>query len=293
MALSRFRKTRKTPPDFRYYPYFPESYRQFIKTIPYENRIHVWARQTGVRTTGPCELEGGGGLKLESGYYLQNQETFILGGDDATADGTYEKPFANLTPAVNYVVNANVSAPFSQYAFIVYPGDYKESSFVNPFKKKHPDYRVNLFTDIFDNPIKKLPIDKRYTIEGKKRTDNYATHAFLDYPTWFYEFHYIGAGGNTRILYQNFPNYYDPVTGKYRGNYPISTTRNGDKMSYLGLWPTLYESRTKTGGNNRVDQGMTFDIPYDGIYTIRYYVCLLYTSPSPRDLSTSRMPSSA
>ena len=26
---------------------------------------------------------------------------------------------------------------------------------------------------------------------------------------------------------------------------------------------------------------------------IEYYVCLLYTSPSPRDLSTSRMPSSA
>ena len=24
-----------------------------------------------------------------------------------------------------------------------------------------------------------------------------------------------------------------------------------------------------------------------------YYICLLYTSPSPRDLSTSRMPSSA
>ena len=26
---------------------------------------------------------------------------------------------------------------------------------------------------------------------------------------------------------------------------------------------------------------------------VRVYVCLLYTSPSPRDLSTSRMPSSA
>ena len=26
---------------------------------------------------------------------------------------------------------------------------------------------------------------------------------------------------------------------------------------------------------------------------ILYYTCLLYTSPSPRDLSTSRMPSSA
>ena len=28
-------------------------------------------------------------------------------------------------------------------------------------------------------------------------------------------------------------------------------------------------------------------------YTKRYSDCLLYTSPSPRDLSTSRMPSSA
>ena len=27
--------------------------------------------------------------------------------------------------------------------------------------------------------------------------------------------------------------------------------------------------------------------------TVKSYVCLLYTSPSPRDLSTSRMPSSA
>ena len=26
---------------------------------------------------------------------------------------------------------------------------------------------------------------------------------------------------------------------------------------------------------------------------IKYIICLLYTSPSPRDLSTSRMPSSA
>jgi len=28
-------------------------------------------------------------------------------------------------------------------------------------------------------------------------------------------------------------------------------------------------------------------------YTLMPYTCLLYTSPSPRDLSTSRMPSSA
>ena len=29
------------------------------------------------------------------------------------------------------------------------------------------------------------------------------------------------------------------------------------------------------------------------IFNLGYYTCLLYTSPSPRDLSTSRMPSSA
>ena len=32
---------------------------------------------------------------------------------------------------------------------------------------------------------------------------------------------------------------------------------------------------------------------FDGEYIARIYGCLLYTSPSPRDLSTSRMPSSA
>ena len=28
-------------------------------------------------------------------------------------------------------------------------------------------------------------------------------------------------------------------------------------------------------------------------FPVKFYICLLYTSPSPRDLSTSRMPSSA
>ena len=31
----------------------------------------------------------------------------------------------------------------------------------------------------------------------------------------------------------------------------------------------------------------------DNLYEENFYICLLYTSPSPRDLSTSRMPSSA
>ena len=41
-------------------------------------------------------------------------------------------------------------------------------------------------------------------------------------------------------------------------------------------------------GGNIVMQGYTADQIFD-----QYAVCLLYTSPSPRDLSTSRMPSSA
>ena len=36
-----------------------------------------------------------------------------------------------------------------------------------------------------------------------------------------------------------------------------------------------------------LDQGLTQTIE------VTYQICLLYTSPSPRDLSTSRMPSSA
>ena len=39
----------------------------------------------------------------------------------------------------------------------------------------------------------------------------------------------------------------------------------------------------------------SFLITFNGFYylLLEYLVCLLYTSPSPRDLSTSRMPSSA
>ena len=36
-----------------------------------------------------------------------------------------------------------------------------------------------------------------------------------------------------------------------------------------------------------------FKVPMDNSGKSKVYVCLLYTSPSPRDLSTSRMPSSA
>ena len=39
------------------------------------------------------------------------------------------------------------------------------------------------------------------------------------------------------------------------------------------------------------DKSSLYQIPYKNM--VKYMFCLLYTSPSPRDLSTSRMPSSA
>ena len=59
------------------------------------------------------------------------------------------------------------------------------------------------------------------------------------------------------------------VTGSQEQNYLPNKTSIPDQNFEQGL----------------IDSG--FDDALDG------YVCLLYTSPSPRDLSTSRMPSSA
>ena len=55
----------------------------------------------------------------------------------------------------------------------------------------------------------------------------------------------------------------------------------------------LIEKHSDLGGRARVfkKDGFTFDAG-PTVITAPYF-CLLYTSPSPRDLSTSRMPSSA
>ena len=59
----------------------------------------------------------------------------------------------------------------------------------------------------------------------------------------------------------------------------------------LGNFPTLVGFTTE-------DHAGTFaeyfkDVPLDENDELKCFTCLLYTSPSPRDLSTSRMPSSA
>ena len=51
------------------------------------------------------------------------------------------------------------------------------------------------------------------------------------------------------------------------------------------------ENITKSFPRVIANKKVTFDIKKNAVHAI--LGCLLYTSPSPRDLSTSRMPSSA
>ena len=60
------------------------------------------------------------------------------------------------------------------------------------------------------------------------------------------------------------------------------------RLRFKGHEVTLIEKHPDLGGRARVFHRNGFS--YDGGPTV---ICLLYTSPSPRDLSTSRMPSSA
>ena len=71
-------------------------------------------------------------------------------------------------------------------------------------------------------------------------------------------------------------------------------------FSRYGIQSTLLENEDKTKANLYASigpaipggvmlSGHTDVVPVDG----QPWTCLLYTSPSPRDLSTSRMPSSA
>ena len=62
------------------------------------------------------------------------------------------------------------------------------------------------------------------------------------------------------------------ATGVLASSLAISLAKNNARLVLLGRNQKLLDELTKK---------------------INQYTCLLYTSPSPRDLSTSRMPSSA
>ena len=91
----------------------------------------------------------------------------------------------------------------------------------------------------------------------------------------------------------------------------VGTKRRGFNMNGGGTWVMSDGSITVryinangpnsildlNGGTIIIDTADTsvaqFQMNNGGLYRISGNVCLLYTSPSPRDLSTSRMPSSA
>ena len=59
------------------------------------------------------------------------------------------------------------------------------------------------------------------------------------------------------------------------------------------LLKSLTESRSIMGYGVENDPNEIHGCIKNGISVVQQDICLLYTSPSPRDLSTSRMPSSA
>ena len=65
------------------------------------------------------------------------------------------------------------------------------------------------------------------------------------------------------------------ASGRWADSLEVTVSENSGKLEGLEYTQQL-ESGRKAGGFPPIDQ-----------------ICLLYTSPSPRDLSTSRMPSSA
>ena len=66
------------------------------------------------------------------------------------------------------------------------------------------------------------------------------------------------------------------------------------KNTVIGVWPESYVFYKALGAMDHVPgQGLIFDRLSAKLDGDMYVICLLYTSPSPRDLSTSRMPSSA
>ena len=75
-------------------------------------------------------------------------------------------------------------------------------------------------------------------------------------------------------------------------NYPTSFFDNHRSGSLMSRF-TYDVTQIKEASTNAVSTLVRDSLSVIGLLGWMFYICLLYTSPSPRDLSTSRMPSSA
>ena len=69
-------------------------------------------------------------------------------------------------------------------------------------------------------------------------------------------------------------------------------------LNQVSLVPTRRTRSSKDVDTSWHIDAYTFDVPFvsqptDALATPEFVICLLYTSPSPRDRTRSRMPSSA
>ena len=88
----------------------------------------------------------------------------------------------------------------------------------------------------------------------------------------------FGVSKDSAKSHQNF-------TEKQDLNFPLLMDTEGDLLEQYGVWREKKNYGRTYMGISR----STFVIEADGVLSI----CLLYTSPSPRDRTRSRMPSSA
>ena len=80
----------------------------------------------------------------------------------------------------------------------------------------------------------------------------------------------------------------------YAGN-AFATVKTNDTKKCVTIRPTSFEPCESSGGTATIEKGEAGEEFSNTKFIKREEIksCLLYTSPSPRDLSTSRMPSSA
>src|SRR5665647_2315213 len=133
-------------------------------------------------------------------------------------------------------------------------------------------------------------------IEGKDIIGNYdifepdggAKRLFR--PLWFRTWRYMQLDITTKDQPLIIENLYGMHTG-----YPFKATAtfSSNDTSMQDIWDVGWHTARLCAGETYFDCPYYEQLQYEGDTRIQALICLLYTSPSPRDGLLSRMPSSA